>query len=263
MRRGSIFWGLLLVFIGFLILLDNLGIFANVNIWNLIWPFFLILLGVWFLIGALSRQSTRGERVAIPLEGANRARLRINHGVGRLRVYSDRTPDHLIVGDFSGGIDYQSRREGENLDVRMRLPGQLFPFFWFPGGSLDWSFSINPDIPLDLEIEAGANDSRIDLSNMQIYDLHLKSGASSTELILPSSAGFTRARVESGVASVKIEIPHGVAASIRSHGGLSSVNIDRARFPRSGNVFRSEDYETSNNRVELDIEMGVGSVTVS
>ena len=42
MRRGSLFWGAILVILGILILLDNLGVLAGVSIWNVFWPLLLI-----------------------------------------------------------------------------------------------------------------------------------------------------------------------------------------------------------------------------
>jgi len=262
-RRGAIFWGLILVIIGSILMLDNLGLFANIDLGSLIWPLILIFLGVWFLIGTAFRRPAQEEQVVIPLDGATRARVRMNHGAGRLRIKSDQIPGNLIEGDFSGGLDYRAKREGEYLDVHMRVPVQFFPFFWLPGSSLDWMLNLNPDIPLDLEIEAGANDSRINLSDLQVNNLRLKSGASSTEITFPSRAGLTRAKIESGAASVRIHIPEEVAARISARGGLSSVSVDRSRFPKSGDVFQSADFEVSENRVEIDIEMGVGSVTIN
>jgi hypothetical protein len=101
------------------------------------------------------------------------------------------------------------------------------------------------------------------LSDLQVKELTLKSGASSTNLTLPASAGMTHARVSSGAASVNISVPQGVAARIRWHGGLSTVSVNQARFQRSGDSYQSPDYDTAANNVDLDVEMGVGSVTVN
>ena len=168
----------------------------------------------------------------------------------------------LVEGDFGGGLDLDTRRNGDALDVRMRVPAQFFPIFWWPGTTLDWTFHLNREIPLILELDAGANEARIDLSDLKVTELSLRSGASSTNLTLPSNAGMTRARVESGAASVDIRVPEGVAARIRWRGGLSSINADQARFQRMGDYYQSPDYDTAANKADIDVQMGVGSVTV-
>jgi hypothetical protein len=58
------------------------------------------------------------------------------------------------------------------------------------------------------------------------------------------------------------EVPGSVAARIRSRVALGSSQIDEARFPRLGDVSQSADYGTSENRVDIDVQGGVGSVRV-
>jgi hypothetical protein len=262
MRRGSIFWGIILVLAGILFLLSNLG-FLKINVGNLIWPFFLIALGVAFLWGTVFRTSSRGEHVNIPLEGAGRARLRVRHGAGRLSIRSGAQAGDLIEGFFGGGLDYRTRHSGEELDVEMSVPAQFFPLAWGPGYNLDWSFQLSRDIPINLSVEGGANEAVIDLSDLRVDDLTLKSGASSTHITMPTSAGMTRTRIETGAASVKVQVPDGVAARIRAQGGLASVQIDTSRFPKQGDFYKSNDYDAATNRIDFDIQLGVGSVQIS
>lgn len=261
MRQNTLFWGLVLILAGGVLLLDNLGI-LQVNVWNILWPLFLIALGAWILWGTVSRRSPAVEHSNVPLDGAGRARIRFRHGAGRLQVQSGAGMADLAEGDFGGGLDLRTRREGDLLNVDMAVPVQFFPIFWSPGFSLDWSVRLNRDTPLALELNTGAGESRLDLSDLRVAELSLHSGASSTELTLPANAGQTRARIETGAASVRVHIPAGVAARIRAGGGLSSINIDATRFPRMGELYQSHDFDTANNRVDLDIQTGVGSIEI-
>jgi hypothetical protein len=90
----------------------------------------------------------------------------------------------------------------------------------------------------------------------------LQTGASSTTVVLPANAGFTKAKVEAGAAGVVLEIPEGVAGRIRSTSGLTEIRVDRNRFPRQGGGYQSPDYDSADNKVEIDLAMGVGSVEV-
>lgn len=262
MRRGSIFWGAILVLAGILFLLSNLGI-LRVNVWNLLWPFFLIALGIAFLWGTLFRSPRSGEHVNIPLEGAARAHVRVRHGAGTLSIGSGAQADDLLEGNFGGGLDFRTRHSGDELNVEMSVPPQFFPFVWGPGYNLDWNFRLSRDIPLNLNVEGGANEAKLDLSDLRIDELTLKSGASSTQISMPTNAGMTRARIETGAASVKVQVPSGVAASIRAQGGLASIQIDTARFPKQGDLYKSNDYDTATNRIDFDVQLGVGSVQIS
>jgi hypothetical protein len=267
MRKSSLFWGGILIVIGALLLLNNLGV-LDVNLWSLIWPLFLIALGLWILWGFVAGpRSVEAKEVAIPLEGAGRARVRIRHGAGRLHVSTGAGPGELVTGTFGGGLDYRMRRDGDMLDVEMRVPSDGFPPFfmpwnWGPGGALDWSFGLNSEIPLSLDLETGASDTRLDLTDLRVTDLRLKTGASATDLTLPANAGHTRVDIGAGVASVNIRVPSGVAARIRVKGGLAAITVDQNRFPRMGDTYQSTDYDTAPNKVDIDIETGVGSIDV-
>jgi hypothetical protein len=43
---------------------------------------------------------------------------------------------------------------------------------------------------------------------------------------------------------------------------MSSTSIDRARFPQNGNVYQSPDYPGAPNRIDIQLETGVGSVEI-
>jgi len=260
-HRGTLFWGGILIAGGILFLLDNMGLLPF-DVWKVLWPLFLIALGAWFLFGSLIKRPPQVEHANVPLEGARRARLRIQHAAGRLLVASGAGPGDLAEGDFSGGVEVDARHEGDLLDVRLSVPNFVFPFTWSPGERMDWDVRLSRDVPLTLDLDTGANDARIDLSDLAVVELRLQSGASATEITLPSAAGMTHARIGSGAASVRVNVPPGVAGRIRAQTGLSSVQIDPGRFPRHGDLFISPDYDSAANRVDLEIDMGVGSVEV-
>jgi len=261
MRRSSLFWGVCFLLAGALFLLENLGI-IKINVWNLLWPLFLITLGVWILAGRYIKRNIQDEFVSIPLSGATKAKFHIKHGAGRLSITSGVDEGFGLQGTFAGGLDFQTQHIGDTLDVTMMAKHLDFPIFFSPEDALDWKFGLTKDIPLSLKFDTGANDAQIDLRDANVTDIALNTGASATVITLPSESGFTRVDVHSGAASLTIHVPRNVAAKIRMTGGLSSANINQARFPKGIDSYRSSDYDSAINKVDLNIEMGVGSVTI-
>jgi hypothetical protein len=168
----------------------------------------------------------------------------------------------LLDGDFNQETNQKVDRRGKEVDVRLSADIVVFPFFWGPEDALNWSVRLTRDVPVALDLEIGANEATLDLSDLRIPEVYLKSGANSTDIRLPSNSGLTRVRISSGAASVNLHIPQGVAAQVNSRSGLSSINVDTQRFPKAGQSYRSLDYEAAANKVDIDIEMGVGSVTI-
>jgi hypothetical protein len=269
MRQNGLFWGIVLILVGGLFLLNTLGIFSF-NVWNLIWPFFLILLGAWILFGVFGVGGNRPlevENASFPLEGAQAAVVRVQHGAGRLTVNGESAPGVLASGAFGGGLEYRQRKNGNTLelDLRPRWRDNFvfgIPWSWGNSRGYIWNVALSHEVPLSLRLETGAGESQVDLSDLNVTDLHMSTGASSTDLMLPAQARNTRVKLEAGAASINVRVPGGVAAQIRTQAGISSISVDQTRFPRMGNVYQSPDYATASNRIDLDIQMGVGSVTV-
>ena len=117
MRKSTLFWGGVLVLVGVLLLLNNLGI-LDIDVWGVAWPLFLIVLGAWTLWGVFfGRSSIETEEATIPLEGASQARIIVNHGAGRLYVDSAAAPSELLSGTFGGGLERRVKRDGNTLNV--------------------------------------------------------------------------------------------------------------------------------------------------
>ena len=264
MRSGVVFWAIVLIVVGVLLLVGALGVIPVGS--GLIWPLLVIAVGAWLIWAALSKpEKIEVQEANIPLGDAARAHVIIHHGAGRLNIASGAPAGQLANGRFGGGLDYRADRAGDLLDVRMRIPDQgsrwVNPWSWSSGG-LDWNMGLSSEVPLDLEMETGAGTIEADLSGLRVAELHLKTGASSSKLVLPANAVYTKVEVEGGAASVSIRVPPGVGARIMSRGGASSTTVDLNRFPRARNGYQSADYETATNKVDIQSRMGAGSVEV-
>ncbi|MGQ9682406.1 MAG: hypothetical protein ACUVX9_07715 [Anaerolineae bacterium] len=266
MKRHTVMWALILIGAGALFLVESLGLLpAGVRAWGLIWPLALLGLGVWVLYSVLVRRpSVAMERGSIPLAGARQARVRLHHGAGRLVVGAGAAPELLLSGEFAGGATLRTHREGDLLvaDLSPTDPARAMFGPWGPNSPFDWSLRLNRDVALALELEVGASDNRLDLAELQVNELILKTGASAADVTLPAHAVLTRVRIDAGAAGVKVRVPQSVAARIRAEGALAETAVDTVRFPRAGDGFQSPDYDTAANRADIEIHAAVGSVQV-
>lgn len=102
----------------------------------------------------------------------------------------------------------------------------------------------------------------LDLHTVRVRRLEIQTGASETRVRLPAAAGMTEVKAETGAAARALEVPSGVAARIRSRMALASTQVDEARFPRSADGYASPDFDGAANRVDIDVQGGVGSVRI-
>ena len=226
MRRWSAVIGVVLILVGVFAILQVLF-----GIGWLFWPLALIGAGFWLITRFSWRPGSARvprEEASIPREGAKEADVTVHHGAGRLSIGGGLAAanDLLLAGTFGGGLEATRRREGDRLVVDMRVKDRDVSHYVFPwargwAGLLDWDFTLARDIPLSLNLETGASDSRLNLTDLNVRELRVKTGASSTTIDLPASAGLTRVMVESGAAAVRLRVPHGVGASIQVRSALA------------------------------------------
>ncbi len=222
------------------------------------WPAALILLGGWLLLAAAipGASAPADQQLSTPLAGASEASVRIKFGGGELFV--EHGPDEMLVsGEFRGGVVRRSLGPG-----RVELEQEEWHWPWGKDEWPRWRVGLTGAVPMDLQVEGGASKTVLDLRDLRVRNLAIKTGASETRVTLPRAAGLTKVRSESGAAAVFFDIPTGVAARIRTKMGLGGSDIDTARFPRVGDVWESPDFAKASNRVEIEAQGGLGAVTV-
>jgi len=207
------------------------------------------------------------ERVGEDLNDTRQATIDLRHNAGRLNVVAlPSDSEQLVQAELdhpeNTAIYKDVQRNGGTTEVRLRDPDKAdFPFV--PNTySHDWTVALSPRVPLDLRVESGASAMDLDLSNLQVASLDIKTGAAGVKVTLPQAAGRTTASIHAGAAGIDVTVPEGVAARIHANGALSGLTIDQSRFPRSNGHYQSPNYDTATNRVDLNVDAGVSGVTI-
>jgi hypothetical protein len=253
-------WPVVWVAVGLVLLASTTGTLSSgprelVETW---WPWAAIVLGAWFILGALVPLAAAPiEQLTRPLGALAEAAVRIRFGAGDLGIHSA-TADHLVDGTFRGGVVVRDGGPGQlelEQDVEHGLP-------WLDHDAA-WDVGLTPRIPLDLRLDTGACRSVLDLTELHLRSLELHTGASHTRVRLPRAAGSTSVRAETGAAEVVIEVPSGVAARVHGQVAIGALTVDDRRFPKGlDGVYTSPDFATAENRVDVDIRGGLGAVRV-
>jgi hypothetical protein len=259
MRRDNIFWGIALILLGVLLFLQTQGYIGN--IFPYLWPLALILVGGWIILGVYWRPAlSEEETFVVPLSAVKSARFKFSHGAGQLEITGGAPTGQALVGTSAVGMNKQSRVDGDRLEVKVEAGPSFVPFIGPSQGV--WRFQLTQEIPLTLRVEAGASSVNLDLQDVLASHVELKTGASSSNVTVPAR-GASLLDIEAGAASVNVRIPAATAARIRVEQGVTSVNVDTNRFPRlDSGFYQSAGYDTATDRADINIESGLGSVTV-
>jgi hypothetical protein len=132
-------------------------------------------------------------------------------------------------------------------------------------GSPRMDLNLAPNVPItSFVVQTGATDARLDLSTLRVNAIDMSIGAATAWVRFPEAAGSTTVHISGGASTITLEIPQGVAAQIRHRGGLSTLNVDQNRFPQvSEGLYRSADYDTAPNKLDINLETGVTTIQVN
>lgn len=294
-RRQGLFGPLFLITLGVLFLLANLGMLP-MTFWEIgfrFWPVILILVGLDIIFG---RRSSLGGLIIVVLwilviggviymamSGATlmpigatttdnysqvlgdikSASIDIDIGVANVQTSSlGSDTNNLVQASFlhSDRTRVVQTYSVVNAEGRLALKEEGSFVLGF-GNPSQWNIKLAPSVPTALRINGGVGNAVLDLSELVLPSLNIDIGVGSLTMTTPKS-GATTMQLKGGVGSATIKIPDGVAARIRVDGGLGSVNVNASRFPKSGNMYQSVDFATSPNKIDIEIDAGLGSINI-
>lgn len=119
---------------------------------------------------------------------------------------------------------------------------------------------------MGIHVEGGVGRVKIERpqepGEFKLRSLNIHSGVGSVAVEVPS-LGDMKLRVDSGVGSIKLMLPDELAARIKSTTGIGSVRIMDERLRQvKHNFWETAGYGEAANRASIDIDTGVGSVSV-
>jgi len=260
MKRDNIFWGGALILLGVMFLLQQQGIISSV--FPYFWPLILILVGGWMILNVYWKPdpSTQSETFSIPLGEAKSVKYKFSHGAGQIEIKGGTAMGQALVGSSAAGMNTSSQLDGDRLNVKVEAGASFVPFVGPDNGV--FRFQLTQEVPAMISVETGASQLDMDLRDVLATDIRLQTGASSSNVTLPSH-GASHLDLEAGAASINISVPEGVAARIRLKEGLTSLSVDRNRFPQlDSRLYQSSNFDTATDRTEINIEAGLGSITI-
>jgi hypothetical protein len=258
MKRDNIFWGIALILLGLLFFLQTQGVIRNVFAY--VWPLALILFGSWMVLTVYWKPDVPTEKFDIALREAKNVRYKFLHGAGQFEIKGGTPPGTALAGSSATGISNHSQLDGDRLEVNIEAGASFIPFVGPPDGI--WRFQLTEEVPVTINLDTGASQLDLDLTNVLASQIKLQTGASSSNVILPARCASIL-DLSAGAASINILIPEGVSGRIRIKEGLTSMMVDTNRFPQvDSRMYQSPDFDTAANRAEINVEAGLGSITV-
>ena len=273
-RAPGLFWPIILIGLGVILLLSNLGRLPA-DPWPLLsrlWPVILIVIGLDILLGRrsvwggvfsaalallvigsviallyiaqnyptwyhFSASEFHTQHIAHPLGDVRQAEVRIDFpgGLGTLSALEDSS--NLIEGDVTYPGELVDMFSSSGSSARVQLDSRFFGWglMWREAGSRRWMLGLNPRAEYDLTLDTGSGSYEFDLRKLTLRSFALDSGSGYVALTLPDAEKAPRRfRLNAGSGAVDIRAPEGAALRVEYDGGSGALIVPGLRKVSGG-----------------------------
>jgi hypothetical protein len=130
------------------------------------------------------------------------------------------------------------------------------------GRAARWTVCLTNGLPLELEIDLGAGDSRVELDRVQLRTLDINVGAGNVAVDLRNSilAG-SKVAIDGGTGNVHLSVPSTVGVRVAADKGVGGLSADGLH--EEGKVLVNDLWGKSDRAVDVQIDVGVGQINVT
>jgi len=300
-NRSAYIFGLILVVVGLIFLLNTLGI-ATFRIWYFIikfWPLILIIIGLnmilkksklWWIIpilvlvifvGAIFMpeavmrrfntdifimDSNNGERAGVYQEDKEYDNEITNFDIeliyGANRLHIDRVRDNDNLYDLD--LDYRNAQPNiyyKMFNNKAELKIEQSKKINIGLNSEIWRVGLSGRVPINLNLKAGAGDLILDLKELQVNNLQIDAGLGQLDIKYPDRDNKTI--INAGAGNIKLSIPSQTALRIEANSVINNNNFEETGLIKLyKNVYQSKNYGEVQHRIDIKISTSAGNINV-
>lgn len=278
-RYPNLFWPVLLIGLGVLFMLSNLGLIEPVNInvlWQL-WPVFIVLVGINILFGRnhvvssllsavlaaaivaflifapqlvdiLPEPDMITETYTEQRDNASSANITLDFDRGDLTINPLVENPNLFTAKVTHNERLSFNASGSSMrNIRLDLDEVGTPGFgfWLEDQRITADIGLTDDLPLDLSINVGSGEATLNLDELSLTGLEADSGSGSVNVTLPD--GDYQVRMSAGSGSLGIITGENSELDLGAEVGSGRITLTLG--------------EDSTGRVQ--VESGSGGITIN
>ncbi len=281
----------ILIGIGVILLLNNLG-YLTWSFWDILnlWPILLVAAGLELLVGRRSllgslisaiivlgliaggiwfvgtsdftRTNAQAIEIREPRGDITSARVTLSPAVAQINVTALNDSGNFVEGTVLHRPNERvtdSFTGGNAARLNVKTSGSVGGVMG-PGGRYAWNFGFHPDVKLDLNIDAGMGDVNLDLRALTLESVNVNAGMGAVTIKLPNTGKFA-VDVDSGMGTVVIEAPASLGVRLQTEAAIVGHNLP-AGYTQNNNRYTSPTYNTAENRADIQVDLGLGSITI-
>ncbi len=206
-------------------------------------------------VGEMKEESRR-----VSLDDAESVQAELDMGAGELRIRGG--AEELMEGIFSYNVErWKPEIDYHVSEKRGKLKISQGDWRGIPSGKGKnrWDVFLNEEVPLDLIVDFGAGEGKLDLRGLSLQSLQIDMGVGDLTVDLSGDhKNNVDVAIEGGVGSAAVYLPDDIGVRVKAEKGIGS--IDARGLRKRGSVYVNEAYGKSEVTIEIEIEAGIGSI---
>ena len=199
---------------------------------------------------------------SVNMDDSNLVHVDLHMGAGELRV-TDGGPK-LMRADFAYSVpswkpQVRYTRSGKEGSLTIEQPGKNHTTLG--NTKYRWDLQLNNKVPVDLTLNFGAGQARLDLGSLQLRGLELHMGVGQLDVDLRGAPRHSyNVAIHGGIGEATVRLSADAAIYAEAHGGIGSINV-RGLQQEEGH-WVSPSYDRAGNKIRVEIHGGIGQVNV-
>ena len=210
---------------------------------------------------SITTGSTKNETKVIDRDGISEADLKINMGVGKLKVEGG--SDKLMDGNFIYNVvswkpvvDYYKSGSTGKLSIVQPSVHNINTNINY---TYEWDLKFNKDIPFNVDATVGVGESSIDLTDIKLKELNLQLGVGKTTVDISGDyQNDVEVDVKGGIGDTTIYVPKNMNVTIETDNGIGKTEVDG--FSNNGSTYTNN--QNSKYKMKVNVHCGIGRIAV-
>ncbi|REB11574.1 hypothetical protein DVB69_00055 [Sporosarcina sp. BI001-red] len=125
-----------------------------------------------------------------------------------------------------------------------------------------WDIQLTNTIPIELDVDMGVSKATLNLKGIQLNKLTIDGGVSDSTIDLGGELQNSfQGKIDIGVGRMTLLLPKQTGIKLSIDKGLGKLDLQDF-IAQGNNVYINEAYDNSETSIELDVDIGVGSLKV-
>ncbi|HEX3001018.1 MAG TPA: toast rack family protein [Methanoregula sp.] len=205
-------------------------------------------------------------KTIVPLDGAGYGDVTLTLGAGELRIQGS-APDNVLMDAsvFSKAPEWQpdlvQSVNGSTKTAVLTDKGHKVKELFSMDSPNSWTIALNNGVPLNLKVNVGAGDCRLDLEELTLKSLDIHNGAGDTTIALGRNQRERfDAVIRNGIGDLTLRVPRESNTRIRAENGIGEISNNG--LVQDGDIFVTPGFNPAIAVNEITLNQGVGSISL-